>query len=664
MKKIFLFILLIANVYAYSQTIRFTNQVRQTRIGGIYYLQIDSSNTNNYRNLATQNYVQGYVYEHGGISYSGGQGIDITNGVVSLNSVQGFFAQGSNVVLSGSGTLLDPYVISATGTGGSTANSNVGSSYRWVVAGTQNIKTFANGVGFLLDSATSNTLTGKIDTLTMSTRLWRQKGIDSVVGLLGNYALTSSLSSYVLKTTSVGTGYGLLGGGTLDANRTHRVDTTLLETKLSHQKAVDSLGAIIAAAGVNIYTITGDNNISGGNSNYGSLSSGANNTAIGSNLLNAVSSGSGNIAIGSSVLPRLTSASNMISIGYNNFKNVTVSNLNSNAGIAIGRNNNGYIKYKNLSIGIDNIGSNVDSATAVSAIAADNMAIGVSNLANIRAGIDNMVFSWDGLNVLDSGSNNNVFGQYGLEALLDGNSNQSFGWRAGARINHGSRNIFIGDSAAKGAFITSNNSIFIGSKTMYNTVTSLSNAIVIGDSATISQNNLAVIGKTGTWLAVGRATATESIHTNGAILIGAASATTNGTIQWDGSDFLGRKSGVWVSLTTGMSGTLAVSLTDGATINTDASLGYVVGSTYRVTLGGNRTIANPTNLTDGQRIIYEIKQDATGSRTVSWGSKFTWSDDIPLPTLSTSAGYVDFVSFVYNSSADKLYVTGTNIGVH
>lgn len=109
---------------------------------------------------------------------------------------------------------------------------------------------------------------------------------------------------------------------------------------------------------------------------------------------------------------------------------------------------------------------------------------------------------------------------------------------------------------------------------------------------------------------------------------------------------------------------LTVALTDAATITTDASLGYTFGATYRVTLGGNRTIANPTNMVDGQRIVYELHQDVTGGRLITWGGKFTWSDDLPLPTLSTIGFYVDQVAFVYNQSADKFYVSGINKGIH
>lgn len=95
-----------------------------------------------------------------------------------------------------------------------------------------------------------------------------------------------------------------------------------------------------------------------------------------------------------------------------------------------------------------------------------------------------------------------------------------------------------------------------------------------------------------------------------------------------------------------------VNLTDGATINTNAAL----GNHFRVTLGGNRTLANPTNATDGQRILFEITQDGTGSRTLTLGNKFAFGADITEVTLSTAAGKKDFIGVQYNSSTDKFYV--------
>jgi hypothetical protein len=93
-------------------------------------------------------------------------------------------------------------------------------------------------------------------------------------------------------------------------------------------------------------------------------------------------------------------------------------------------------------------------------------------------------------------------------------------------------------------------------------------------------------------------------------------------------------------------------LTDGASIATDASL----SNTFRVILGGNRTLSNPTNPTDGQVITWEITQDGTGSRTLTLDSKFKFGSDLTSITLSTTAGVTDILAVKYNSTADKFRV--------
>ncbi len=92
-----------------------------------------------------------------------------------------------------------------------------------------------------------------------------------------------------------------------------------------------------------------------------------------------------------------------------------------------------------------------------------------------------------------------------------------------------------------------------------------------------------------------------------------------------------------------------VALTDAASIATDASL----SNTFTVTLGGNRTLANPTNLTHGAIYTWRVTQDGTGSRTLAYGSKFKWPGG-SAPTLTTTAGAVDFISGQYFSDTDTL----------
>lgn len=105
-----------------------------------------------------------------------------------------------------------------------------------------------------------------------------------------------------------------------------------------------------------------------------------------------------------------------------------------------------------------------------------------------------------------------------------------------------------------------------------------------------------------------------------------------------------------------------VALTDAATIAVD---GAALGRVFAVTLGGSRTMGNPTGLTaamDGRVILFRIKQDGTGSRTITWGSNYRFSTSVPAPTLSTGAGKEDYVGFIYNHAAGKLDVLAANLG--
>ena len=86
-------------------------------------------------------------------------------------------------------------------------------------------------------------------------------------------------------------------------------------------------------------------------------------------------------------------------------------------------------------------------------------------------------------------------------------------------------------------------------------------------------------------------------------------------------------------------------LTDGATITPD----FAVANNFSVTLGGNRTLANPTNITAGQSGVIVITQDGTGSRTLAYGSYFKFSNGTA-PTLTTTASAVDVLAYYVESS--------------
>lgn len=104
------------------------------------------------------------------------------------------------------------------------------------------------------------------------------------------------------------------------------------------------------------------------------------------------------------------------------------------------------------------------------------------------------------------------------------------------------------------------------------------------------------------------------------------------------ADKLLNPNAVWSSMS-------ETTLTDGATISWDMQTGF----DFIVTLGGNRTLANPTNTKVGQKGRLIIQQDATGSRTVTWGSHYKFANGTK-PTLSTSANAVDVLYYDVRSS--------------
>ncbi|PCJ96802.1 MAG: hypothetical protein COA52_00925 [Hyphomicrobiales bacterium] len=85
-------------------------------------------------------------------------------------------------------------------------------------------------------------------------------------------------------------------------------------------------------------------------------------------------------------------------------------------------------------------------------------------------------------------------------------------------------------------------------------------------------------------------------------------------------------------------GITPVALSDAASIATDASLSNI----FTVTLAGNRTLANPTNLIAGKTYIWILTQDATGSRTLAYGSYFLFPGGTA-PILSTAANSIDII---------------------
>jgi hypothetical protein len=92
-----------------------------------------------------------------------------------------------------------------------------------------------------------------------------------------------------------------------------------------------------------------------------------------------------------------------------------------------------------------------------------------------------------------------------------------------------------------------------------------------------------------------------------------------------------------------------VVLTDAPNIAVDASR----GNDFRLTLGGDRTIGDPTNPAPGQQIILQITQGTGGPFTITWGLTYEFSSTLPQPTLSTAPGQTDLCGFIYNAATES-----------
>lgn len=70
------------------------------------------------------------------------------------------------------------------------------------------------------------------------------------------------------------------------------------------------------------------------------------------------------------------------------------------------------------------------------------------------------------------------------------------------------------------------------------------------------------------------------------------------------------------------------------------------GNYLQITMpAGNITFANPLNPAAGMEMTLWIKQDGTGSRTITWGNAFKKNI-----TLTTTASAVDQVTFLYDGT--------------
>ena len=78
---------------------------------------------------------------------------------------------------------------------------------------------------------------------------------------------------------------------------------------------------------------------------------------------------------------------------------------------------------------------------------------------------------------------------------------------------------------------------------------------------------------------------------------------------------------------------------------TNISVNLALNNHFSVTLAGNRTLDNPTNIVAGTSGSFFLTQDGTGSRTLSYGSYYDFAAGAA-PTLTTTGAAVDRIDYI------------------
>ena len=143
-------------------------------------------------------------------------------------------------------------------------------------------------------------------------------------------------------------------------------------------------------------------------------------------------------------------------------------------------------------------------------------------------------------------------------------------------------------------------------------------------------------------------TVVGNVSAGGTIELGHATDTTlsrvsSGLVAIEGNNIATLS--VTQTFSKGQAGSITA-LSDASSIATN----FALNNHFSVTLGGNRTLANPTNIVAGQSGSFFITQDGTGSRTLAYGSYFDFAGGTA-PTLSTAANAIDRIDYIARTTS-------------
>tara|TARA_Y100000361_G_scaffold34001_1_gene28517 strand:- start:1175 stop:2005 length:831 start_codon:yes stop_codon:yes gene_type:complete len=153
--------------------------------------------------------------------------------------------------------------------------------------------------------------------------------------------------------------------------------------------------------------------------------------------------------------------------------------------------------------------------------------------------------------------------------------------------------------------------------------------------------------------------APATVSSNVTFTLPSADGTANQALKTDASGNLGFASFLLATETTngqvvtgGVRGAITT-LTDAATIAIDMD----DNNNFKVVLGGNRTLGNPTNVVEGQTGFIEVHQDGTGNRTLGYGSNYRFVGGASgVPTVTTTASAVSVLAYAVMAD-EKILIT-------